>query len=242
MTEGKLTFLDKFKAISIFLSTVVISATGLYLNYSHNLTESVKTSKIANAQIEVARINAITEILPKLAAKDTQERRLAAISLGLYGKTGIPALLAALDDPEQMVVSAAIESLAVIGETAFPALKRSFLNEQYSDNVRAGSIYAIAKMRHPDAAILAREAVFDETENMAVRRNAGTALGFIKDKKSVPGLINLLKTTQNKDLIISCLWSLGQIGDKSARNIVETYLSHEDETVKQYAEATLDRL
>ncbi len=75
-----------------------------------------------------------------------------------------------------------------------------------------------------------------------MRKDAATALGFIKDKKSVPGLINLLKTIQNKDLIISCLWSLGQIGDKSARNMVETYLSHEDETVRQYAEVALDRL
>ena len=144
MRRQGITQLEKLKALSLFLSSVIVGSVGVYL-----------THQIGKSQLEIARINNMTTIINSLSSTNNVSRRMAAISLGLYGQHAVPALIALLDDPEGDVRLAATEALSVIGDPAFPDLKARLDNKRDSINVRAGSLYALGRMRHPQGKALA---------------------------------------------------------------------------------------
>lgn len=228
MGDEKIPFIEKFKALSLFLSSVVISCVGIYL-----------THQIAESQTEIARINNITKMIQIISSENKAERRMAAISLGLYGKSAVPALIALLGDPDGDVRLAATEALSVIGDPAYQVLRERFENKLNDTNVRAGSLYALGKMRNPRVKQLALRALNDEKEDATVKKDAINALGFIKDISATKQLSEILTQSKHEAILKSTIWSLGEINTRESKNILTSYLSHAPEDLKKYTQDTI---
>ena len=75
--------------------------------------------------------------------------------------------------------------------------------------------------------------------NPHIRLQAVESLGKIKNKRSVPALIQLLKSETNKYPII---WALGEIGDKSAVPALNRLLASGDKYVRYNANKALSKI
>lgn len=228
MTEEKENSLEKFKALSVFLSSVVISCVGVYL-----------THQIAKSQTDIARINNITKMIQSISSDNAKERRMAAISLGLYGESSVPALIALLDDDDAEVRLAATEALSVIGDPAYQVLKERFENKLNATNIRSGSLYALGKMRNPKVRKLALSALNDDHEHIIVKKDAVTALGFIRDASSTDLIEKVLAQSNHEDTLKNSVWALGQFNTKKSKKILEGYLKDAPEFMTQYTQDTI---
>jgi len=215
--------LEGFKALSTFGSTVVLSAVVALLTNQYN-----------NKQLEIARINEISSLIPKLGSKDENERKFSAIALGLYGKDAIPALVALLDDPNGEVRLASVTSLELIGDDAVARLHAMFSDKRNSGNVRSSALYALGAMKAPIAYALARQALTDKQEDWVVRKDAANALGYLQDAQSARALAEVLDRVNGNDVQFSLaiVWALGQIRDPGTAASLTRLLSHDNEDLR----------
>jgi HEAT repeat protein len=88
----------------------------------------------------------IPALLEALGDPDDAIRCVAALALGqLKATSSIPALTLLLADPSGWVRSAAADGLAMMGETAVPALGEALQDDR--DGVRVRAAYALSKIR-----------------------------------------------------------------------------------------------
>ncbi len=221
--NGKASFLEIISTSSTFISTVLIALVSIFVTTQYN-----------NKQLEIAQIKEISTLIPKLGSDNENERKFSAIALGLYGKNAVPPLIAILDDSKQDVRDAGSKSIALIGEEAVPALEEAFRNKKNSENLRATSLWTLGSMNAPSGLTLAREALSDSSENPTVRKDAATALGFLKDKDSIGTLLKVLERAKVNDdtLTESIVWSLGRIADPSAIDSLMPLLEHANEKIR----------
>ena len=195
-------WLEIFKASSLFLSSVVIAVASI-----------IVTSKYNSKQLEISTNKDLSVLIPQLSSTKENERRFAAISLGLYGKQVVPALISVLDDPREEVDYAAEESLIMIGGDAIPELLKAYKNRLSSPSVRGWCLYILGEMRAPEVLPLALEALKHDRKDSNFAHNAASALGFLQDTTAVPALLAAFQNCRNSDTSLSrrVFWALDDI-------------------------------
>jgi HEAT repeat protein len=221
--ETKISFLEIAKVSSAFISTVLIAVASIFVTTQYN-----------NKQLEIAQIKEISTLIPKLGSANENERKFSAIALGLYGKGAIPALIAILDDNDQAVRNAGSKSIALIGDAAIPSLERTFLDKKNSPNLRATCLWTLGAMKAESGLTLARASLSDPLENPIVRKDAASALGFLKDSNSTELLLRVLDHSKDNDITLTnnIVWALGQIAAPSTIDSLVSLLSSPDESLR----------
>ncbi len=229
--------LEYFKAFSSFLSSVVIALTGIYLTNKYNSQQLEIAQRQAQSQLALAKLQEISKIVPRLGSNDKSERQFGAIALGMYGVDAIPPLLALLNDPSGDVRVASTESIALIGTIAAPRLTEALLNKRNPINLRSGAIFALGKMQAAESFSLAIEILGNPNEDPIVRKDAAAAIGFLRDGRAVPVLLERLSEAKNtdEDLAANILWSLRQIADPRAADALKALIGEGNETLQSAA-------
>jgi HEAT repeat protein len=161
-----------------------------------------------------ARAQDVNDLVKQLKAKDEEQRRLAAKSLGEMGadaKTAAPALVLALKDDDLFVRRFAAHSLGEISpdaKIAVPALK-SALNDGKKE-VAGAAADSLGKLGGEGVKVLG-DVIKNDKLDVELRRKAIVGLGKAgADVKSVlPQLGDLL---QSKDLRVDVISALGELG------------------------------
>jgi len=233
---------EVFKTFSTFFSSVIIASASIVITFTYNNQQLEITQKQAASQMEIARIKEISNLIPKLGSENANERKFSAITLSLYGKSAAPALIALLEDdsPEVRIVSS--KALALIGEPAIPDLETAFKDKRNSDNLRSLSIYTLGLLKSDNVFKLALNAIENNSENKFVRKDAATALGMLKDVKSIPTLLKAMQSQTNIELVENSIWALGEIGDKEVNAKLVNMLNHDSEPVRLAAVWALAKL
>jgi len=191
------------------------------------------TSKIAQPEFK----GAIYRIRKSNAALVEDPRGLKL----LWDKASASELTERLDDPRFMVRDRAVDELALLGADALPALEDVISAGASADAVR-NAVWALTRMEHPGARALVRRALGAGNRSVqlatahsaglhrdakaastlremlanpdaAVRRQAATALGRIKDSAAIPELMAAIKDGGDRFLEHALIYALIQIGD-----------------------------
>lgn len=232
--KSKVTRLETFKAVSTFISSVVIAMAGIYVTSQYNAKQLAISDQQKTAELAIAQNRELANLIPQLGSQDTNVRKFSAISLGMYGKHAIPALIASLADEDMAVRMAAIRSLGIIGHDAVPELFKIAIERRNNYNTRAGAVYALGMIGGPSIYNLEVSIIQDRSEDPDVRKDAASALGFLRDQRAVNPLISLLNQSNKTDalLIAAAVWSLGEIQATAAVDPISHLLSHPDKEVR----------
>jgi HEAT repeat protein len=111
------------------------------------------------------------------------------------------------------------------------------LNNDQPKEIRLNAIEALGKIEEA-ISVEALVALLNE-EDKEIKMAAVEALGKIKDPKAVKPLINVLN---NKDIKITALWAIGNIGDKSAIPHLTKLFDDQDEYVRYNASQSLKKI
>jgi len=94
--------------------------------------------------------------------------------------------------------------------------------------------------------VLADDTLFEDLASIARDRRYGSAramvvvgFGRLKDPRAIPILIALL---EDDDVAVSAMIALGKLKERSARPLVEKFLTHPDSWVRQEAKKALARI
>ena len=232
-SKGNTKGIEYFKSASMFISSVIIAATGI-----------IATNQYNSGQLKIARNKELSELIPKLGNGDANVRKFSAVSLALYGKDAIPPLIATLADDDENVRTAGAKSLSIIGEPAISELKSAYENRRNDINLRASALYTLGLMRSQNAYKLAVSAVEDPTEDSTVRKDAANVLGFLRDQQAIGTLLTFLKTSKVRDkrLTIQILYALGEIQNVAITDDLINLLDHPAEDVRQATIWTLAKI
>ena len=153
----------------------------------------------------------VRETLRRLSDGDATGRLLAARDLGiLQAEETVPALIAALHDPDVRVRSEAIASLKLFGPRAAPAVPAlcSVLREDRDARFRRVAAEALGMIGAPTAVLRLIDALEDPDEE--VREAVAVALGRIGPRASacIPNLIIHLEREAAASMRIASLRSL----------------------------------
>jgi HEAT repeat protein len=232
-SSENLNSLQVFKAISVFISSIIIAGAGIFV-----------TSQYNSNQLEISRNKDLATLIPQLGSQDATVRKFSAISLALYGKYAVPALMVTLDDENQDVRVAAVTSLSMIGEPAIRELTKTYQDKCNSETKRSSGLYTLGRMRAPNAYELAASALEDPKENPWVRKDAAMVMGFLKEKRSVERLLSVLRESKERDVTLTStiVWALGEIQDVPITDDLISLLDHPDETVRIYIVTALGKI
>ncbi len=173
--------------------------------------------------LEVVR-HAAEQIVAALKSDDAELRGVAARELSEFGShpeiVG-PALLAALQDPDQQVVGHALDALAALGPKILPKVIEA-LQVKERRQVAAALIYRMGPQAAPTVPALIealREPPADE-DDVLFRRLAQLALAAIgpEAKAAVPVLIESLSSDEREVRGTAC-YALGKIGPAAAEAV-----------------------
>ena len=114
---------------------------------------------------------------------------------------------------------------------------------------RAQAAYELSKILIADPGALddtpgARQevrALFQEIEDVSIRRYLALILGYTKDTESVPLLVEAIGS-EDSEMRIYALWALGTIGDPRARQPLEDALSDPDPGLRKTAAFALGEM
>ncbi|MCI0462128.1 MAG: HEAT repeat domain-containing protein [Gemmataceae bacterium] len=146
-----------------------------------------------------ADLNAVANRIKGLQSKDVLERRWSARELERLKTKAAPAAAAltkALEDPEDLVVGAAVDALQVIGPSAVPELLRTLKHN--NPEVRWRAAWCLGAYPNEAKAITPALIAATKDEHAIVRGIAASMLGRMKTEaaKAVPVLIGLLRDSQ----------------------------------------------
>lgn len=204
-----------------------------------DLTPVVMTRTIARS---VARANAI------LASQTTALNRISVdVPIVFDGRKGryqdttsaaVPALIAALSDPDASVRMAAAQSLGRLEDPrAIPAL----INATHDSNVQVRSAAYNALADFDDPRILEPMIAALKDPDSDVRQQAAHALGHLEDKRAVPPLIAALSDS-SADVRQAAAYSLGELRDPAAAGALAAALKDPKADVRQAAAHALGEL
>ena len=234
--------IEVFKAFSTFFSSVIIASASIIVTLTYNKQQFEITQRQAVSQMEIARVKEISILIPKLGSENANERKFSAITLSLYGKSAVPALIAILEDENPDVRDASSKALALIGEPSIPELEAAFRDRRNSENMRALSLFTLGLLKSNKAVELAREAVEDNSEHKIVRKDAASTLGVLKDAASIPVLLKATQSKTNAALVANSVWALGEIGNKENNVALAVMLDHHSDEVRMQVVWALAKL
>lgn len=228
--------MEVFKAFSTFFSSVILASASIVVTLKYNQQQLEIAQKQAVSQMEITRIKEISDLIPKLGSENDNERKFSAITLSLYGESAVPALIALLEDENSTIREVSSKALTLIGEPAIPELESAFKDERNSENLRALSIYTLGGLKSEKAVQIATnaaiKAVQDSKENKIVRKDAATALGKLKDARSIPVLLEAMQSKTNSELVENSIWALGEIRVKDVNKELVSMLNHNNVRVR----------
>jgi HEAT repeat protein len=172
-----------------------------------------------------------------------QRRARAADALGEFlSVAGAKHLSRAIREDQSVAVrEAAVKALQRMNHQGTEgALSTAMADE--AESVRLAAVRASTRVHSfRDVAALS-ERIGDSSAS--VRREAAAALGIMRAKDAVDGLIALASREYESDPAVrmSAIWSLGQLGDPSAAEVVQAALSDPDRFVRDAARAAGRRL
>lgn len=222
-SKEKVKGLEVFKTASMFISSVIIAATGIFATCQYN-----------SGQLEISRNKEMTGLIPKLGESDANVRKFSAISLALYGKDAVPSLMATLSDENPDVRLAGAKALSIIGDAAIDELTNAYKNQRNDINLRALALYTLGLMRASNAYELAASALENPSENPIVRKDAATVLGLLREKRAAEKLLSALKVSKATDVALTTniLFSLGEIQNVTVTDDFTSLLDHPNEEVR----------
>ena len=103
---------DKFAAISVFLSTVIIAGMGAYFTQVFNNRQNERNAALKDQEIRVAQIQTVEKFIPHLTGTEDQ-KRLAVLLINALGNPEIATKLATLYPSEGTI--GALKSIAQSG-------------------------------------------------------------------------------------------------------------------------------
>jgi HEAT repeat protein len=188
---------------------------------------------------KVGDTNATAVLLPLLEATDETVlmKVLAALRRLKAPETG-SALTRMLSDPRPTIRRLTIDILGRSGDAAALEPLSEILRREPSHELRAIAARSLGELKLSAATPVLEEALRDE---MVVRLQAVIALGRIKHKRSLPGLMAMLRDSA-PEIRYQALLAIGRFGDPKAVRAVSVLLMDDDPMVKQGAIAALEQL
>ena len=134
--------------------------------------------------------DATNEFIRFFGAGRGRNRRDDVIALaGIAGRAAIPALIEALDDPDDVVSGNAMYSLRYLrAKEAIPRLLKSLNSED--PHVRGVAAYTLASLGAKESLPVAMELARDS--NWYIRREGAMAIAALRELETVPELLRLL--------------------------------------------------
>jgi HEAT repeat protein len=221
--------IEVLKEIPVICS-IIIAGAGLLVTFVYN-----------NQQAIISRNKELAILIPKLGDPDPRVRKFGAISLALYGKEAIPALMALLRDEDVKVRSAASESLTFIGgDTIVRDLKRVYKDLHKDENLRGQALYSLGLMRDPETYNLAVDALHDPRQGRVILWDAVSVLGTMRKEEGSKELIEVLPRSEKfgSDLVKNVLDNLAYIEDQTLIGL----LGHANEEVRLQTAKILGKL
>ena len=168
---------------------------------------------------------------------DPEIRRTAAVRLGEFeGSVTVEILNAAIEDADERVRVAAINSLALVGDHATAVIFERFVDDP-SHLIRLGALRGLARVVNQGV----HSALIDglEDDQTPVRRAAAGYLGWRKDKRATKSLIRALHD-EDETVRGAAASSLGDICDDRAVLSLIRALKDESMTVREAAKMALE--
>ena len=157
-----------------------------------------------------------------------------------YAQMVRDALLETVDRPEEYleVRCRAIESIAYVGDESV----RDIIEDAYAHEDEAMRVSAVFAMGR-SADTVWSQTVQEELQspNPAMRYEAARACGELELKDAVPALIRLV-SDPDREVQFAAMASLGQIGGKKARQVLERCCQSDDEVTRLAAEDAMAEL
>ncbi len=227
-------WLDLFKAASTFISSVIIALAGIYVTQEYNSKQLEISQRQVDSQIEIARNRELTLLIPQLGDKDAGVKRYSAISLALYGRHAVPALIAALDEENEDVQFVVSRSLSLIPSAAPDLIARFKDDRRNTPTLRSGAIYTLGLLGVDEVYGLASTTLRNSSEDPIVRKRAAEALGVLKDERAVALLLDALRVSRQRDAYLTAgiIWALRDFRSKQALGEISSLLNHPDEEVR----------
>ena len=197
-------WLETFKTMSTFTSTLIIAFAGIFVTNQYNAR-----------QLEIARNRELSGLIPQLGDSSENVRKFTAVSLSLYGKEAVPALVATLNDSRPDVSFEAERGLTLIGDPAVPVLLKTYSESKTSSHLKAMCLITLGELHANQAGSIAMDVIQNKSNNNELRGSAAKALGLLKDKNTAERLVKTLLECQDNNVILSTeiMRALGQIKD-----------------------------
>ncbi len=181
----------------------------------------------------------IDDLLAQLEARNTWRRAEAAESLGrLRIERAVPALITALDDPDEDVRTVAARGLAAVGDPrAITPLARALADpSRWTLSLVAENLMAMG----PDVVPPLLDMLSHDEHN--VRVSVVRILGEIRDPAATPPLVGILLSEDNLNLRAQAAAALGRLGGPVAENALLVAVDDPEWVVRAQAAKALGRI
>ena len=224
--------LEILKALSLFLSSVVIALTGTLLTYRYN-----------SSQLEINRNKELSVLIPRLYSADPKEKMQSVIGLSLYGESAVLPLMSlwgydANNVPLNMEI---INSIVYIGDIAIPYLLKVYNNPAEDDRKRSYVLFALIRLNYKDSKSLIKDKLYHIDNDPQVLVGAARSAGLIDYKEMTPRLVQISKAfRKNPDpdyiyLVSNIAFALKYLGGKQAKEEIKELLDSPYSTVREEA-------
>jgi hypothetical protein len=205
-------FLEVVKALSVFLSSVVIALAGALLTFQYN-----------SSQLEISRNKELAELVPKLRAIDPNARLQAIISLSLYGKNAVRPLVSVWADTLDYITKLeTLNSIVAIGDVATPQLLETYQNPYEVSSKREWAFLTLVMVKYSNSEKLIREALYNDDLDLNIVRVAALGAGFLKYKDMTQRLVEISRKyrddAEHTQTIVNVTDALKSMGNKMAKD------------------------
>ncbi|MDP8206950.1 MAG: HEAT repeat domain-containing protein [Candidatus Electryonea clarkiae] len=176
----------------------------------------------------------LSRIALKARHKDPEKRARAIKTLSILGfNKYVKVILAALDDPSDLVVSIAAHELTRKDrqEYILPVLDKLHRLEAWNPNYMAARLAELG----PDAAPALRKKFIDRNAPLSVRTISAEALRLQKDSLSAEIASKVLAEEKDRDLLANAIRIIREVGTDKHLPQIRRMCNHPDDVVKAQA-------
>ena len=229
-------YLEYFKALSIFLSSVVIALFGTFITAQYNLN-----------QIQINRNKELSVIIPKLASQDKTEKLQAIYTMSLYGKSSLLPLISIWGTSPDYTINLAISnSIVAIGESAIPTLLNVYQNIWEDNQTREWVLVTLFKLKYKGSNELIRNAFQDASTPYVIKCASVLGAGFLRYSEFAPTLKQFIETfksdTIHYKIVKNSVWALSFFSDSLIIKDIESAATFPDSRIQVEAVTGIARL
>lgn len=225
-TEQKIK-IEKLKAISLFVSSIIISLTGTFLTFKYN-----------SNQLDISRNKELSYLLPKLKSLNINEKRQAITALSLYGKDAILPLMSVWTDTAHVSQTneEVLNSIVMIGDVAIPYLYSAYTNSFEVSQKRQWALLTLIKLDFKNSKELIKEALFSNPFNPDIAGAAILGAGILHYKEMTPRIIEISKAyrddSNNIYIVENIPTALGYLGGNDAKKEIYNLLINRNPDIR----------